>query len=62
LVVPSTVKKMPDWTRPTVILYVVDSGSNAVSAFTVSGGSLSELASSPVSLPTGAHPFGIVVD
>ncbi|HEY8684447.1 MAG TPA: beta-propeller fold lactonase family protein [Chloroflexota bacterium] len=43
-------------------LYVVDSGSNAVSAFTVSGGSLSELASSPVSLPTGAHPFGIVVD
>jgi 6-phosphogluconolactonase len=43
-------------------LYVVDTGSDALSAFTVNGGSLSELASSPVSLPTGAHPFGIVVN
>jgi 6-phosphogluconolactonase len=42
-------------------LYVVDSASNTVSAFAVSGGSLSELPSSPVSLPSGAHAFGIVV-
>lgn len=43
-------------------LYVVDSGSNAVSAFAVSGGNLTELGSSPVALPAGSHPFGIVVD
>ncbi len=43
-------------------LYVVDSGSNAVSAFSVSGGNLTELGSSPVALPAGLHPFGIVVD
>lgn len=43
-------------------LYVVDSASNTVSAFAVSGGSLSELPSSPVSLPSGAHAFGIVVN
>jgi 6-phosphogluconolactonase (cycloisomerase 2 family) len=43
-------------------LYVVDSGSDAVSAFAVSGGTLTENGSSPVSLPAGLHPFGIVVD
>ena len=43
-------------------LYVVDTGSDAVSAFTVSGGNLTELGSSPVSLPAGLHPFGIVVN
>lgn len=43
-------------------LYVVDTGSDAVSAFAVNGGSLTELASSPVSLPAGAHPFGIAVN
>jgi 6-phosphogluconolactonase len=43
-------------------LYVVDTSSDAISAFTVSGGSLTEIGSSPVSLAVGLHPFGIVVD
>jgi 6-phosphogluconolactonase len=42
-------------------LYVVDAALNAVSAFSVTGGSLTELAQSPFGLPTGATPFGIVV-
>jgi len=42
-------------------LWVVDDGSNAVSGLTVNGGDLSELPSSPTSLPAGAAPFGIVV-
>jgi hypothetical protein len=42
-------------------LYVVDAAIDAVSAFSVDGGSLSELTSSPASLPAGATPFGIVV-
>jgi 6-phosphogluconolactonase len=42
-------------------LYVVDAGIDAVSVFGVDGGSLTELTSSPASLPTGATPFGIVV-
>jgi 6-phosphogluconolactonase len=41
-------------------LYVVDSALRAVSAFKVSGGSLTELPSSPFALPTNATPFGIV--
>jgi len=41
-------------------LYVVDANLDAVSAFAVSGGSLSELSSSPFQLPAGATPFGIV--
>ncbi len=41
-------------------LYVVDAALNAVSAFAVSGGSLSEVPSSPFQLPAGAKPFGIV--
>jgi 6-phosphogluconolactonase (cycloisomerase 2 family) len=41
-------------------LYVVDAATAAISVFAVRGGSLTELASSPVSLPTGATPFGIV--
>ncbi|TMD80761.1 MAG: hypothetical protein E6I77_00935, partial [Chloroflexi bacterium] len=41
-------------------LYVVDAALNAVSAFAVSGGALSELPSSPFQLPVGATPFGIV--
>lgn len=41
-------------------LYVVDSALDAVSAFAVSGGSLSELPGSPFALPAGATPFGIV--
>jgi DNA-binding beta-propeller fold protein YncE len=41
-------------------LYVVDSALDAVSAFAVSGGSLSELPGSAFALPAGATPFGIV--
>jgi 6-phosphogluconolactonase (cycloisomerase 2 family) len=42
-------------------LYVVDAQLKAVSAFAVSGGSLSELKASPFALPANATPFGIVV-
>ncbi|HLZ30499.1 MAG TPA: beta-propeller fold lactonase family protein [Chloroflexota bacterium] len=42
-------------------LYVVDAGLAMVSAFDVDGGNLSELDSSPIALPAGATPFGIVV-
>lgn len=41
-------------------LYVVDAALGAVSAFAVSGGSLTELPASPFALPAGATPFGIV--
>ncbi len=43
-------------------LYVVDAGAAKVSAFAVAGGTLAELPSSPVSIPGGVAPFGIVVD
>ncbi|MGH7764988.1 MAG: lactonase family protein [Candidatus Dormibacteraceae bacterium] len=43
-------------------LYVVDSALDAVTAFSVSGGSLSEMPLSPFALPGGATPFGIVAD
>ncbi len=42
-------------------LWVVDPGRNAVSAFAVRGDDLTELPSSPMPLPAGATPFGIVV-
>ena len=42
-------------------LYVVDAHLDAVSAFAVGGGSLSELSGSRSGLPAGATPFGIVV-
>jgi 6-phosphogluconolactonase (cycloisomerase 2 family) len=42
-------------------LYVVDAGAKAVSVFSVHGGNLAELASSPVSIPGGVAPFGIIV-
>jgi 6-phosphogluconolactonase len=42
-------------------LYVVDAAIDAVSAFAVSGGKLTELSSSPFALPGGATPFGIAV-
>jgi 6-phosphogluconolactonase len=42
-------------------LYVVDAAIAAVSAFAVSGGSLSELSPSPTTLPAGATPFGIAI-
>ena len=42
-------------------LYVDESKTGAVAAFAVHGGTLTELASSPASLPAGATPAGIVV-
>ena len=42
-------------------LYVVNAV-GAVSAFSVSGASISELSGSPVSTPAGTAPFGMVVD
>ena len=42
-------------------LYVVDQGTAQVSGFAVNGGRLTELPSSPATLPAGATPFGIVV-
>jgi hypothetical protein len=42
-------------------LFVDESRIGAVGAFAVNGGNLTELASSPTSLPAGATPAGIVV-
>jgi 6-phosphogluconolactonase (cycloisomerase 2 family) len=42
-------------------LYVDESAVGKVAAFTVSGGSLAELGTSPVPLPAGAAAAGIVV-
>jgi 6-phosphogluconolactonase len=42
-------------------LYVDESAVGQVAAFTVSGGSLTELSTSPFPLPAGAAPTGIVV-
>jgi 6-phosphogluconolactonase len=54
---PFDARLSPDGTA----LWVVDDGGNAISAFRVQGGNLTELASSPTPLPAGAKPFGIVV-
>jgi DNA-binding beta-propeller fold protein YncE len=43
-------------------LYVVDAGVAKVSAFAISGTSVTELAGSPVAIPGGGAPFGIVID
>jgi 6-phosphogluconolactonase len=43
-------------------LYVTDGTGNAVSAFTVQGGNLTELPSSPTPLPVGSSPIGLVVN
>ena len=43
-------------------LYVVDAAIGSVSAFAVSGGTLSEQAQSPFALPSDARPFGIAVN
>jgi 6-phosphogluconolactonase len=42
-------------------LYVVGTGAGKVSGFKVRDGSLTELPSSPTSLPAGSAPFGIVI-
>ena len=54
---PFDARLSPDGTT----LWVVDDGGNAISAFRVQGGNLTELDSSPTPLPAGAKPFGIVV-
>jgi 6-phosphogluconolactonase (cycloisomerase 2 family) len=41
--------------------YVVEAGHATVGALAVNGGDLTELASSPATLPAGATPFGVVV-
>ncbi|HUA31041.1 MAG TPA: beta-propeller fold lactonase family protein [Streptosporangiaceae bacterium] len=43
------------------MLYVVGTGARKVSGFAVRGGMLTELASSPTSLPANSAPFGLVV-
>jgi 6-phosphogluconolactonase len=43
-------------------LYVVDSGTAQITAFSISGASVTELTSSPISIPGGGAPFGMVVD
>jgi DNA-binding beta-propeller fold protein YncE len=42
-------------------LWVVDAGTDQVSGFSVNGGTLSPLPSSPTAAPSGATPAGIVV-
>jgi DNA-binding beta-propeller fold protein YncE len=42
-------------------LWDVDPGADTISGFTVNGGSLTELSSSPTPAPAGAAPSGIVV-
>jgi 6-phosphogluconolactonase (cycloisomerase 2 family) len=42
-------------------LYVVGADAGVVSIFTVDGGNLTELPTSPVALPAGVTPFGIAV-
>ena len=42
-------------------LWVVETAAKAISAFSVNGGSLTELASSPTALPPNSAAFGIVV-
>jgi 6-phosphogluconolactonase (cycloisomerase 2 family) len=42
-------------------LYVNESKANAVGIFAVTGGTLTELPGSPVKLPAGATPAGIIV-
>ena len=51
----------PETTPDGATLWVVDTGAHKISGFTVDGGNLSELPSSPTALPAGSAPFGIVV-
>jgi DNA-binding beta-propeller fold protein YncE len=43
-------------------LYVVDAGVAKVSAFSVEGTTINEIAGSPIAIPGGGAPFGMVVD
>jgi 6-phosphogluconolactonase len=55
--VPEDARLSPDGST----LWVVDTGADAVSGFSVAGGALTELPSSPTAGPPGATPSGIVV-
>jgi sugar lactone lactonase YvrE len=54
---PEDARLSPDGTT----LWVVDPGADTISGFTVNGGTLTELPSSPSTGPAGAAPTGIVV-
>ena len=54
---PEDARLSPDGTT----LWVVDPTADAISGFTVNGGSLTELPTSPTPAPVGAAPAGIVV-
>jgi DNA-binding beta-propeller fold protein YncE len=43
-------------------LYVVDAGAAKISAFAVDGTTITEIAGSPIGIPGGGAPFGMVVD
>ncbi len=55
--VPEDARLSPDGST----LWVVDSGADAISGFSVNGGTLTEIPSSPTAGPAGATPSGIVV-
>jgi 6-phosphogluconolactonase len=55
---PEDARLSPDGTT----LWVVDPTADTVSGFTVDGGSLAELPTSPMPAPVGAAPSGLVVD
>ncbi len=55
--VPEDARLSPDGST----LWVVDTGADAVTGFSVNGGTLTELPSSPTAAPAGASPAGIVV-
>jgi 6-phosphogluconolactonase len=54
---PEDARLSPDGTS----LWVVDPGADAISGFTVAGGTVTEFAGSPTLAPIGAAPSGIVV-
>jgi 6-phosphogluconolactonase len=54
---PEDARLAPDGTS----LWVVDPGADTISGFTVNGGTLTELTTSPTAAPIGAAPSGIVV-
>lgn len=57
LVGPEDIRLAPNGS----VLWAVESGADAIAGFSVHGGSLTELPSSPTPAPAGAAPSGIVV-
>jgi len=53
---PTDARLSPHGTTP----WIVDSGGNTVSGFTVDGGTVTELPDSPTPGPAGAQPTGVV--